>query len=296
MSYATYGGSANLVKCCDCLKIAAPDCTDTLIFRVPGFSDRPFDIVLKTPLGRILQQTQTTDGNADLRIDISRWRDKINRYAGPYQMQVLFAGTNEPVWIENDTDLRQCFILSLVAYDEAPTEYRINTDMNECDCRPCHAKDAPTCIDISKFCETDYPVVPTPDCSRFEFSINVTGVTPHLPSPTGEPEIKGGIFSGDDETGVLFFLSGELIAPNDTVAGLMIAWINYIQIYTKIALPSTDFSLSGNTLTVSFDRAEFIALYGYDACDRNIALISRDTNDPLYPNTVTAVINKTPCC
>lgn len=296
MSYATYGGSANLVKCCDCLKIAAPDCTDTLIFRVPGFSDRPFDIVLKTPLGRILQQTQTTDGNADLRIDISRWRDKINRYAGPYQMQVLFAGTNEPVWIENDTDLRQCFILSLVAYDEAPPEYRINTDMNECDCRPCHAKDAPTCIDISKFCETDYHVVPTPDCSRFEFSINVTGVTPHIPKPPGIEEIKGGVFSGDDELGILLFQSGELIPPDDTVTGLMIAWINNIQTYLKPLLPSVEFSLSGSVLTVSFDRAEFLDVFKADACERNIALVSRDTNDAQYENTVQAIIKKNQCC
>lgn len=293
MTYTTYGGAADLPKCCACLPIKAPDCTDTLIFRVAGFPNAAFDVALKTPMGRVLIQPQTTDANADLRIDLSIWRDKINRYAGPYLLEIYFTGTSDLVWIETDTDLRQCFILHLIAYDAPPSEYRVDTKLNECDCRPCRAIETP--IDVSQNCIPAVIPIPT-DCSRFEFSITVTGVTPHLPSPTGEPEIKGGIFSGDDETGVLFFLSGELIAPNDTVAGLMIAWINYIQIYTKIALPSTDFSLSGNTLTVSFDRAEFIALYGYDACDRNIALISRDTNDPLYPNTVTAVINKTPCC
>lgn len=292
MSYTAYGAPAELIKCCDCSPINAPDCTDTLIFRVPGFPDGVFDIELRTPLGRVLRQTQTTDGNADLRIDFSRWRDKINRYAGPYQMRVLFAGTNEPVWIENDTDLRQCFILTLVAYDEAPTEYHVSTDMGECDCRPCHAKETPVVIDVSQNC---VPIV-NPDCTRFEFSVNVTGVTPHVPKPPGIEEIKGGIFSGDDEFGVLLFLSGELIPPDDTVTGLMIAWINFIQTYTKVALPSTEFSLSGNTLTVSFDRAEFIAFYGYDACERNITLISRDTNDAQYANTVQAVINKPPCC
>lgn len=290
----SYGGFLDLPKCCDCFPISAPGCTDTLIFNLLDHPETDVDIQLRTPLGKVLTQTQTTDGAGDLRIDLSVWRERINYYSGPYVLRLFYAGTNEPLWAATDYDLRQCFILTLESWATPPLSFTVNTTVNECDCRPCRNPIGETTCDP---CGPSGAFPPeTPDCTRFEFSVNVTGVTPFLPTPSGEPEIKGGVFSGDDETGVLLFLSGELIAPNDNIPGLMMAWINFIQTYTKVALPSTEFALSGNTLTVSFDRAEFIALYGYDACDRNIALVSRDTDNPLYPNTIQAIINKLQCC
>ncbi|HMS43822.1 MAG TPA: hypothetical protein PKE69_26565, partial [Pyrinomonadaceae bacterium] len=270
MSYAP----VNLPKCCDCFEVSAPDCADTLILSLPSYPETDITLMLELPFPKTLQQTQTTDINGDLRIDLSIWRDRINRYGGPYRFALYLVGEPGKLWVETDNDMRQCFILRLFGLDAPPPEYRLDMGTDVCDCRPCRRLSPTSCETNNCAGSEPSPPVPGPDCTRFEFRINVTGLTPYINPATGKPEITGAVYVGDDETGVLLFQSGVLLNPNNTVAGLLIAWINSIQVYLKPLLPSVEFSLSGNILTISFNRAEFISVFKTDVCEQNITVIS----------------------
>lgn len=295
MSYGYGHNVVDLPKCCDCFVTQAADCVDTILLHISDYSNTDVIVELATALGNKLRQSQQIDANGDLTIDVSIWRKFINRYGSPYTLKVYFSDLSDTLWIETQHALHQCILLYLVPINGYVGENRISLNVNECDCRPC-GRYVPETMNLPhEPCVIYVPVEcpPETDCTIFEYTIDVLGVTPY---PAFADEVKAFLFSGTDSSGIILVGTGELIPPYNTVNGVINAFASILDSFFIPTLPSTTYTTTSTSITVRINIQDFLDLHGVNICDNGLYFVSRDENDPDYPDSVQAIVTSVPCC